>query len=1464
MFVVQHAVYVLHFDARICWEPIEPDLAVGIEFAYTRDGQEHVYQLKRQISGQASWSPKALASHEVWRTARHHLSRGRLYHFVSESPFAELVALTERTREADDLATFKVGLSKGLQGLFDKVKDEGFASDDETWQTLRGMFFEVHQENTVATSSEMHCAVLLDGSSGFQSALVIAEVMRQSLGKVVDADRLLGLLAKNQVRPLTTARRASTLELVAHQCERWMTALKRELLTPAIERTTTGELIAALGQHRLALITGSAGGGKSVVLVQAVDILRSSSPVLPLRLDQLDGYNSTAEIGQHLGLPGSPAEVLARAANGEPSYLIIDQLDAVSLISGRTPNNFDVVVALIDEALSTPGVHVVLACREFDIDNDYRLLGLRKRPDLTHIRVGALTDEMVDTAVQNMGLDASRLTTKQRELLHLPLHLVLLHSVASLPTALDFTSKPDLFQTFWDRKQQVALQRRSGLLFEEVVRRLATQISDRQSLSVPIEVMDEGGLGPHAKVLISEHLLTAVQGRLRFFHESFFDYAFARLWITRTETLVEYLTTSEQELFRRAQVRQVLTYLRERDADRFLDEVESLLLRAAIRFHIKETVLAVLAALEDLTPADVELILRVADTQPGWEDRMWQMLQTPAWFLQLHAGGWLASWLDSSDEALQVRAVNLMARVVRTCPKEVAALLRSRTGLPDYPKWLRYVLNFSATHEDRDLFDLLLDGVRNGLFDEANQELWLSVHELGANEPLWATELLRARLLEHPEGLTLGDNGKVTVLTLREYGAAELVKQASEAEPEVFVRAMLPYLRSVMVATAREERPGEQIGDEHFTWRYPLDDADERELDDALLLGVARGLMAMAQTAPGDIEDLLRELASDPYDSSQYLLYRALTAAVPVYADWSAELLLAGGARLECGYTSDNQWVTRELIAAIAPHVNDDIHQELEELVRDLQSEWESQHSRGARAFGLLSALDEARLTQEGRKRRGEYRRKFGKEQPSPLRGVMGGWIGSPIDQVAIEKMSDDQWLKAMTKYADDETNWDTLTGGARELAHMLKQQTTADPERFAKLSFKITSELNSAYGDAILMGLGEAEASDDRAGPVFDAVRHVASLGKVEHDRWLSNAIRPYTKQAPTDIVELILDRALHSADPADDRPIFQRSADDEHPARDLHMDGINTARGTLAESLGDLLINDEDGHRTALVAPHLVDLASDAVISVRTCVAHTIAASLLHDRDGAYRAFEKLIEGDDVILATNLVQRLMLFIGNGTGKDVVMPVIPRMLQSSSDEVREVGGSMAAVAAISWNRLDFLDAALAGDARVRAGVASICAHRLDSQVNPELASSTLIALMNDESDEVRQHVGEVAGALRDEALRPHAELLSALLLSKSYEHATPQLMITLQHAPDRIDELILETAQQFVQRFNKEMGDMRTSVAGDAHYISELVVRALAQTRDKTRRAALLDVMDTLIENGVYGVHKAMDASER
>lgn len=183
---------------------------------------------------------------------------------------------------------------------------------------------------------------------------------------------------------------------------------------------------------------------------------------------------------------------------------------------------------------------------------------------------------------------------------------------------------------------------------------------------------------------------------------------------------------------------------------------------------------------------------------------------------------------------------------------------------------------------------------------------------------------------------------------------------------------------------------------------------------------------------------------------------------------------------------------------------------------------------------------------------------------------------------------------------------------------------------------------------------------------------------------------------------------------------------------------------------------------------------------LSVRACVAHTIAACLRHARPTAYQAFERLIEADDLLLASDMLDDLMIYIGNAD-PEVVDSVIDRMLSSTNAEVRRAGGCMAAFAALQWERPAVMERALAADVEVRSGLAGVCAARIDRSADSKLVLSTLRRLMHDEDDEVRKEVGTLADHLRGNELRPYAELLAELIASRSYVHATPQLLITLQ-----------------------------------------------------------------------------------
>lgn len=1464
---IRHALYCIRDGRRsITVEDVDADLSQGSEFTFASGSAVEVHQLKRQNGNSNSWTVKGLAGLGIFESAASHVAAGRRYHFVSLVPCRPLQELADRARRSADLTEFTQSwLSEELRAVFDQLSAaEILKGPQSAWDTLRGMWFSVQDEHDIVRVNNMLAECTLGGATGHLVSLALGDILLDNLGTRLTRGELLQQLAKQDIHILSVGSHATAREQVIAVTESWRESAQRALLRMPIERSETGQVVEGLTLNRLGLVVGTAGGGKTSILEQAVAVLEGTgAEVLALRLDRLDPFASTFELGRQLGLDTSPAAALGLAADGADAYLVIDQVDAVSLASGRMPESFDVVMDLIGEALSIAGVRVLLACRQFDIENDHRLRALAARPDLSKVDVGLLDDESVAASVAAMGLDPQALSRSQRELLRTPLHLVLLETIASQDDALAFQSRGSLFEAFWERKRQTSRVRRDGLRFNEVVARVANAVSDRQVLSVPIEILDADDLIDDANVLVSEQVLARDGRRVAFFHETFFDYAFARQWVSRGESLVEFLVRDEQELFRRAQVRQILQHLQQREPERFVEELEAMLTSADIRFHIKETALAVLANLVEPATAEVELVLRVVVSDPSLGSHVWQQLRRPQWFRCFRADGYVDSWLESDDAALRNRALNLMVSGSKEHGDEVAELLDARKGSAEYQDWVRWIVRFSDVHTNRRLFEHMLSTMRDGAFDASGRDLWLSVHDLAANEPTWAIELLQARLIDHVDALSLNQEGKVAALGIREYGAAELVRQAAAKAPRAFVDTIVPYLLSVMATTEYRPREDGPLLDKHFHWRFPESDHDERDLDDALLAGAARALETLAVAKIDEVRPLLQTLADDPHEAAQFLLYRALIAAGASTADWSAELILEGGHRLGSGYVSDGDWVSRELVAAIATHVTDDIHMQLEDLFRDLRDPYERRQNNGRTAFTFMSALNESHLTPAGVRRLGEYRRKFKEESPSPPRGITGGTVMSPIGDSATSRMTDDQWLGAMARYDKDDHDWSTFTGGARELSHQLQKHVVEDPLRFADLTLRVTSDLHPAYGVAILMGFADITATVDDPEPIFEAIRHLSSLGRADADRWLGHSLRKFYRKAPLDLVQRVLDRALNSTDPADNSPVITREGGEHRRADDLRMKGMNTARGSLSEALGDLLILDVDGVRTELVRPHLNQLADDPILSARSCVAHTIAASLRHARPSALEAFDHLIDTDDLILAAQLVQRLMLYIGD-VNPEVIDPVIQRMLASEDSEAREAGGFIGAFAALEWERPELMAQALTGDVHVRTGVAKLCAGRVDRSSNAALASATLPELFNDGDDDVRKAAAEVAAHLRDHALQPHLALLEALVSSPAYEHATPQIFLTLQHAPDKMDDLALKTAQRFVQVLGQDAGDMSTSAAGDAHYISELVVRGLAQSRDPHHRSALLDVLDLLLAHGAYGIGKAIAEFER
>ena len=731
----------------------------------------------------------------------------------------------------------------------------------------------------------------------------------------------------------------------------------------SIPREETQAALASLtskGGRKGVLLSGEAGVGKSGVVLQVLEELREEEvPVLALRVDRLDPTPLPNEIGRQLELPGSPVAVLGGVAQGRNCVLVIDQLDAVSLASGRHPQFFDGVDELIRQAEAYSRMRLLVACRNFDLENDHRLRRLaNERGVLNTVAVNRLPEETVRETVAAMGIEAGGLSPDQVRLLSVPLHLSLLAEISETPAArdLNFRTAKDLFDRFWDRKRAV-LRERTGrsVRWPEVIDALCDRMSEKRTLSAPAEKVDE--YGDDAQAMASENVLVRDRDRYAFFHESFFDYAFARRFAGRERELLPFLREGEQHLFRRAQVRQILRHEREADLARYLDDLEALLHSTDIRFHIKQVVFALLAGLDDPTREEWRIVAPLLETEEPYTREVFNLLRSAPWFRLIDSLGLWKRWLAEGDEERLNRVTYLLWMAQKHAPDRVAELLEPYVGLPEWRNRIAYVMSGADLHTGRRFFELFLKAVDEDILDQA--DVGMEFYDLLDRNPEWAGEALYHYLKRRQERSRSGAYELSDPYSRSGWNDnyEEVFSKSAQGAPRTFVTELLPFMLKLMQDLAEQEGDA-SYEDSIWRYRYP---GESHSIEDALLRAMEIALRTLAENDPEAFDPfvwLLREKSD--FETAQYLLVRSYAANGERYADEAVEYLLERPARLETGYASDSHWATRQLLEAVTPHCSEENMTKLEELILDYYSEWELEATsadwRGSAQLTLLEA----------------------------------------------------------------------------------------------------------------------------------------------------------------------------------------------------------------------------------------------------------------------------------------------------------------------------------------------------------------------------------------------------------------------------------------------------------------------------------------------------------------------------
>jgi len=977
-------------------------------------------------------------------------------------------------------------------------------------------------------------------------------------------------------------------------------------------------------------------------------------------------------------------------------------------------------------------------------------------------------------------------------------------------------------------------------------------------LSAPIEVLDDHMTTRDA--MLSESVLVLDGSRIAFFHESFFDYAFARTFARQDKTLCEWLLATEQSLFRRSQVIQILEYRRDSNRDAYLADLACLLSDDRVRPHVRTRVREWLQGLRDPSPQEWQLIEDLARNSPEAEanDLLGLVRNSPAWFTVLLENGTWQDWLSSDSDKEIDRAVTLLAMpdVQRECGDDVSRLLRPYVGRSEY--WsnrLRFVMSRISFYSTEGLQEMFLELLDRGELDDArpgiavNDDFWSLLYGAATARPPFTARAIGhflgrwvARFREQREG-SLFD------AVQHSQSSGHVIHESANRDPDEFLKDLFPRVLD--------------IADEFGDAVWPRISGTGHQWDEQILSELEHALRDIAVSSP-ELLDSLLSLRSKPSRTFSYLALRAWSANARRYAQKIVDHLLEDPERLEIEYMislgGESASIAAQAVATSSELVNDETYERLEAAILHHTPEHEKladfRDHRGLTQYRLLSKLPAGRLSPTATRTVAELGRKFGGagETTPGMRMFGGGWVGSPLPASALDHMTDEQIVGAMQGHAVDRTSFrgDEIVGGAIELSQQIGGFIKLHPERATALIDGMPEDLNSHYFDGILDGFVDGLA--DKSEEVTDAQRDIA-WGIVRrlhalNDRPCGHSItKAVLKLAsgplPNDILGITGWYAANVKDDVEDQ------AEDGESQSDLWFFG--SIRENAAWTLAAILAYHPDS--LEILVPVLEALSRDPSFKVRATAAHTFKYAARVDTSRGIGWFLSAMEGSDRYWGAAPVED---FLHTAVARDyeAIRPFLQRMASSAKTKAVRAAARQICIAGLNLEEAAEDAAAMrTGTESQRLAAAEVYATNVSAERVAEECGRHLAAFFHDESQSVRAEAARCFHSMAPDDLGKGNGLVEALIDSPAFLEGVEFVAFRLENATELPCGLLARIARKAAEEMGPGASDIRTAESAKAYVISKIVLRAYNECEDTQEREQLLSAIDLMAQKHFLGL---------
>ena len=559
---------------------------------------------------------------------------------------------------------------------------------------------------------------------------------------------------------------------------------------------------------RVALLYGGAGVGKSVVMHDVLFELEQNEEylVLGLKTDQIE-FEDTENLRKrmHLAKPLVPI-IREIASKAKRVVVLIDQIDALSLSlsSNRTPLRS--MFKLIEQIKSIPHVRVVISCRPYDLEYDPILNNMRIE---TKWELKNLSSGDVKAILKCHSLDYN-LSEQLLEFLGNPLHLCLYLKVIPFEKLRNPITEEVLYDGLW-KNFVIGIDANKREKVLELLDTMVVVMYQRQELFVCKKEF-ESKYNDELNYLLSNGLLLCTSnGRIQFFHQTMFDYVYARRFVENKYDLMKELSNQHQGFFSRAAVKSIFSFLRETNPILYIQNMDNLLFEKGeteeykYRFHLKSLILSNMVFFGEPKKEELQLI----DRKIFYHDLYMGVI-----FESVHNGIWLdAIWKIIDDKG----GWSTLSKEY----KEKIMIMCRRTLWDDADKILEVAAKVlqSGDADDR---KMIIDLVSHQPIKCDTGKLVKLYEALGLKSyPLECPNLLKLILVDNPKFVCdVLKNNVMQQLTQKEKSSLQTLDFTHEEDqifemmesnhPELIIQWYVELLEVVMEHT-RFEIPGHEI-----------------------------------------------------------------------------------------------------------------------------------------------------------------------------------------------------------------------------------------------------------------------------------------------------------------------------------------------------------------------------------------------------------------------------------------------------------------------------------------------------------------------------------------------------------------------------------------------------------------------------------------------------------------------------